>query len=215
MNKRIPAIFTMLVLAVFFAQSTFGQTSKGIELYNSGHFQEAEKVLRDVLKGNPSDLSANYYLGLSVLLQKRQNEALALFLKVKMNRDKMGQKVRPAVSEYQIQLALARTNIEMKHFDEALRNLDAAGKEDPKAADVFVYRGVYYLDQEKHKEALKELDKAISLDAKNAYAYYYRGMAYFHSGQGAEAGADLKKFLELAPNAPDAGEAKRLVTILC
>jgi tetratricopeptide (TPR) repeat protein len=215
MNKRIPAIFVVLVLAGFFAQSTFGQTSKGIELYNSGEFQKAEKVLRDALKGNPSDLSANYYLGLSMLLQKKQNEALAIFLKVKMNRDKMDQKARQAVSEYQIQLALARTNLEMKHFDEGWKNLEAAEKEDAKAADVFVYRGVYYLDQEKHKEALKELEKAISLDPKNAYAYYYQGMAFFHSGQGAEAGAAFKKFLELAPHAPDADEAKRLVTILC
>jgi tetratricopeptide (TPR) repeat protein len=215
MNKRIPALFVVLLLTVFLAQSTFGQASKGIELYNSGEFQKAEKVLRDVLKGNPSDLSANYYLGLSLLLQKKQNEALALFMKVKMNRDKIDQKDRQAVSEYQIQLALARTNLEMKHFNEGWKNLEAAGKEDAKSADVFVYRGVYFLDQEKHTEALKELEKAISLDAKNAHAYYYQGMAFFHSGLAAEAAAAFKKFLELAPNAPEADEAKRLVTILC
>ncbi len=216
MNKRIPVLWVVLILAVFFAQWTFGQTSKGIELYNSGKFPEAEKVLREALKANSSDLSAIYYLGLSVLLQKEQNEALAIFMKVHQTRNKMDPKTRPAVpNEYQIQLALARTNLEMKHFEMAWKNLEAARKEDPGSSDVYVYRGVYYLDQEKHKEALNELGKAISLDAKNPYSYYYQGMAYLYSGEGEKAVDAFKKFLEMAPHAPEAGEAQRIINTLC
>jgi tetratricopeptide (TPR) repeat protein len=137
-------------------------------------------------------------------------------MKVRQIRDKMDPKVRPAIpNEYQIQLAFARTNLELKHFDEAWKNLEIAGKENPKSADVLVYRGVYYLDQEKHQESLKELEKAVSLDNKNAYAYYYQGMAYFHSGVADKAVDAFKKFLELAPAAPEAAEAKRLINILC
>ena len=213
---RMLAFLVVFSLAFVIPQGIFAQTQKGIELYNSGAFQQAENVFREALKANPADLSASYYLGLSVLLQKKQNEALALFLKVKQNRDKMDQKARPDVpNEYQIQLALARTNLEMKHYEEAWKNLESAKKENANGADVYVYRGVYYYDQEKHQEALKELQKAISLDASNAYAYYYQGMCYFHTGRAQEAGESLKKFLELAPNAPEAVEAKRLVDILC
>jgi tetratricopeptide (TPR) repeat protein len=216
MNKSAHAGLIVLLSATLLVPSIFGQTRRGIELFNSGQFQQAEKVLSAAMKANPSDLSAVYYLGLSNLLQKKHNEALALFMKVRRTRDKMDPKSRPAApSEYQIQLAFARTNLEMKHFDEGWKNLDAAGKENPKSPDVFVYRGVYYLDQEKHNEALKELTIAISMDGKNAYAYYYQGMAYFHSGVADKAVNSFKKFIELAPAAPEADEAKRLINILC
>ncbi len=213
---RAVALMAFFSLAVAVPQGMLAQTEKGIELYNHGEFDKAEKAFQEALKTNPSDLAANYYLGLSALFQKRQNEALALFMKVKQNRDKMEAKARPAApSEYQIQLALARANLELRHFDEAWKRLESARKENAGGADVYVYRGAYYLEQEKQKEALKELEKAISIDDHNAYAYYYQGLAYFHSGQGLKAVDAFRKFLELAPYAPEAGEAKRLVDILC
>jgi tetratricopeptide (TPR) repeat protein len=44
-----------------------------------------------------------------------------------------------------------------------------------------MYRGVYYLQQEKLPEAIKELEKAMNLDEQNAYAHYYAGHAYLVS----------------------------------
>ncbi len=221
MNKRrlccrIPVLSVVFLLAFLIPQQIFAQSSKGIELYNQWQFEAAEKVLREALKADPSETQANYYLGLSVLMQEKYNEAINIFVKVKRSQDKADQRTRPAVpSEYQIQMAMARARLGLKQYDEAWKNLESAGIEDGKASDVYVYRGASYVLQGKNREALKELEKAIKLDGKNSYAYYYQGLAYYQSGQAAEAVTALKMFLQLEPNAPEAGKAKKIVVELC
>jgi tetratricopeptide (TPR) repeat protein len=212
----------MLVLSVVFSlvavapQQIFAQTGKGIELYNSWDFKGAEKVLRDAIKADPSDTLANYHLGLALMGQQNYSEALDIFLKVKRSQDKADQWSRPAIpNEYQIQLATARARLGLKQYEEAWKNLESARIEDGSAADVYVYRGAYYVLQEKDREALVELDKAHKLDDQNAYAHYYMGLAYFHSGQASKAVEALKTFLTLAPRAPEAAKAKLIVDQLC
>ena len=85
------------------------------------------------------------------------------------------------------------------------------GSKTESASDVYVYRGASYVLQGKNSEAIKELEKAIKLDEKNSYAYYYQGLAYYQSGQAEKAVTALKMFLQLNPNAPEAGKAKKLV----
>jgi len=213
---RILVLSVVFLLTVIIPQRILAQTSKGVELYNQWKFAEAEKVLRDALKADPSDTLASYYLGLSALMQDKHSEALDLFLKAKSSRDKADQRTRPAVpSEYQIQIAIARARLELKQYAEAWKNLESARIEDGKASDVYVYRGQYYVQQKKNSEAIKELEKAIKLDDKNAYAYYYLGLAYYQAGQAAKAVDALKMFLQLFPSAPEADSAKKLVDQLC
>jgi tetratricopeptide (TPR) repeat protein len=221
MNKRrircrIPVLFVAFLLAFLIPQQIFAQSSKGIELYNQWQFAEAEKVLREALNADPSEAQANYFLGLSVLMQEKYNEAIDIFVKVKRSQDRADQWTRPAVpSEYQIQLAMARARLGSKQYGEAWQNLESARIEDGTASDVYVYRGAFYVLQEKNSEAIKELEKAIKLDENNAYAYYYQGLAYYQSGQAEKAVTALKKFLQLDPNAPEAGKAKKIVDQLC
>jgi tetratricopeptide (TPR) repeat protein len=221
MNKnkqchKILALFLFLSLVAVIPRQIFAQVEKGIELYNSSKYQEAEKVLREALKAAPRNAQANYYLGLSVLQQQKYGDALDIFLKVKDDQDKAEQMARsPIPNEYQIQMALARARLGLKQYSEAWKNLESAGIEEPSSSEVYEYRGVYYLNQEKNQEAIKELEKAISLDAQNAYAYYYVGLAYYRSGNGEKAVEALKIFLKLAPYAPEVAEAKSIIDKLC
>jgi len=221
MDKRraCTQIMTVLFVCSLIAaipQGIFAQSKKGLELFNSWKFQEAEKAFREALQSDPKDTPTSFYLGLSLLLQGKNGEALDVFLKVKSSQDKADQSTRPAIpSELQIQLALARARLGLKQYAEAWKNLESARIEDGKSSDVYVYRGAYYVQQEKYQEALKELQKAISLDKKNPYAYYYQGLAYFHSGEAQKAVDALKMFISLAPDAPEAGEAKQIVAKLC
>ena len=221
MNKRriccrILVLSVVFSLAVLIPQQIFAQSSKGIELYDQWKFAEAEKALRDALKADPSETPANYYLGLSVLMQGKYSEAIDIFVKVKRSQDKADQRTRPAVpSEYQIQLAMARARLGLRQYDEAWKNLESARIKDRTAADVYVYRGAFYVLQQKNAEAIKELEKAIKLDEKNSYAYYYQGLAYYQSGQADKAVTALKMFLQLNPSAPEAGKAKEIVDQLC
>ena len=220
MNKRttsccILGLSVAMLLAVVPSQS-FAQTDKGIELYNQWQFADAEKALREALKADPSDTRADYYLGLSVLMQEKYSDALNILMKVKSSQDKADPKSRSAVpDEYEIQLALAKTHLGLKQYDDAWKNLESARSEDSKASDVYVYRGAFYVQQGKNSEALKELDKAFQLDGKNAYAYYYQGIAYYQSGQPEKAVDALKMFLQLNPRAPEAVRAKKIVDELC
>lgn len=212
----------MATLAVVFAwivaapPEISAQTSKGIELFNAWQFKDAEAALREAAKADPGDIAAGYYLGLAVLLQDKHDEALKILLKAKETFDKSGQQARSgAPDEFQILIALARAHLELKQFPDAWKRLEAAEKIHKDAADVHVYKGFYYLQQENPKQALKELDKAMNLDARNAYAYYYAGHANLRQGQPAKAVELFKEFLQLAPLAPEAVKAKALIDALC
>ncbi len=218
MNKKsaagiLPVVFSMML---FSSSLLMAQTDKGIELYKSWKFKEAEQAFQEALKTAPQDLSLRYYLGLSLLMQDKHSEALEVFLNAREEMQKAKPKSRPSVpDDYQINLALARTYLELKEDTEAWKSLDLAEKAQPKAADTFVYRGVYYLHRQENQKAADELDKAISLDANNAYAYYYAGHAHIRLGNPAKAVEMLKMFLQLEPSAPEAEKAKALVSALC
>jgi tetratricopeptide (TPR) repeat protein len=211
----IPVISLVLLMTAFAAQPLVAQTSKGIELCKSGQLPEAEKALRAALKGNPKDTQASYWLATVVLLQDKHEEALQLFLKVKADQDKAGKARAAEPDEYQIQLALARTHLELRKNAEALKNLEAAKKIQPNGSDVSVYQGYYYINTGNYPKAIAELEKAMSIDKKNAYAHYYAGRAYFLSGNPAKAKEMYQMFLDLMPLAPEAPKAKLFILELC
>ena len=217
MNKKTASCFTLaislvLLMTVYTAQPLMAQTDKGIELCNEWKFQEAEKVLKAALKTNPQDIEANFYLGLSVLMQGKHEEALKTFLKVSADRSKAKSSVP---NEYQLQIALARTRLELQKNDEALKNLEAARKLNANGVEVHTYQGVYYLNLKKTKQAVEELEKAINIDENDAYAHYFAGKAYLQSGQPDKAKALFIMFLKLAPRAPEASGVKFFVDTLC
>jgi tetratricopeptide (TPR) repeat protein len=212
---RILVFSVLLTLVAALPGQISAQSKNGVELYGAARFKEAEAAFRDALKSNPSDTPNRYYLGLSILMQDRFSESLDIFLKVKQSQDRADQRTRPAVpDQYQINLAMARARLGLQQYADAWKNLEQARMEHA-SSDVYVYRGVYYLQQEKLPESIKELEKAISLDAKNAYAYYHEGLAYYKSGQADKAVSALKMFLQLYPNAPEAAKAKEIVDKLC
>jgi tetratricopeptide (TPR) repeat protein len=215
-GRSILMLSILLSFVAVIPRQISAQSAKGVDLYNHWQFKAAEQVFREELKADPANTPANYYLGLSVLHQENYKEALDIFLKVRQSQERADQWTRPKVpSEYQIQLALAQARIGLKQYEDAWKNLESARIEDGSASDVYVYRGLYYQQQEKHAQAIKELEKAISLDANNPYAYYYVGLAYHGAGNPQKAVEALKKFLELAPDAPEAPKAKLLHDQLC
>jgi tetratricopeptide (TPR) repeat protein len=210
--------FNMLMVSVIvcsmavLAQQVFAQAEKGIALYNSKGYAEAESTLKEALKSDATNVQARYYLGLSLFEQKKFDEALGEFKNTQSYLLKWDQWTRPTIpNEYQIQLALARTNMALKKYDEAGRNLQLARIEDSSSSEIYLYYGIFYLDQKKYPEAIDALEKAIRLDSKNAYAHYYAGIAYSESGAPDKAAAPFRTFLQLAPDAPEAVKAKSMI----
>jgi tetratricopeptide (TPR) repeat protein len=201
-------------LVTFMPQPTFAQISRGIELYNSGEYRAAESIFQESLKTNPADYRANYYFGLSALAQEKYGDAEEAFLKVKPGDDN-GSTLGSLPSEYELQIALARARLGLKAYEDAWSTLEFAKVLNASSSDVYVYRGLFYLEQEKNKEALEELEKAISLDPQNPYAFYYEGLVYLQSAQLEPAVNALETFLNLAPFAPEAAKAKLIIAKLC
>ena len=83
-----------------FRSRLFAQSSKGIELYNQWKFADSGKGTARSPEGpDPSETQANYYLGLSVLMQEKYNEAINIFVNVKRSQDKADQTDPPGSSQ--------------------------------------------------------------------------------------------------------------------
>lgn len=202
-------LFAVLTVILFFQASLYAQTEKGIELFNAYEFGKAEQLFRDLLKSDPGNTEAGYYLGLSLYMQKRYEDALAVFKGIKDAKKEIPH------NNGRLEIMMTRICLELKKYPEALKSLEdaKAAKADP--ADIHVCQGGYYLETGDPKKAIAELKEAIKIDPDNAYAYFYAGYAYVRLGLPSDGEKALKKFLELAPYAPEAENVKILVDALC
>ena len=221
MNKfdrlyKIILLSAVVILICSISLKALAQTEKGIELYTSWEFKKAEEAFREVLKKEPSDVQAGYYLGLSLLMQAKYQEALGFFLKAKDLIDKAALSGKTGILDKgQLEVVLTRVYLELEKYPEALEHLEAAEKAKANPADIHTFRGAYYIEKNDANKAVKELEEALKLDSQNAYAYYYAGHAFLRLGNPAKAVELFKMFLRLAPYAPEAVKAKALIDALC
>jgi tetratricopeptide (TPR) repeat protein len=202
-------LFIVLTSILFLQVSVSAQTEKGKEYFNNYEFAKAEQVFRDALKTDPGNSEAGYYLGLSLYMQKRYEDALVVFKGIKD-----GKKEIPN-NDGRLEILITRICLELKKYPEALKSLEEAKAAKADEADIHVYQGAYYFETNEPQKALKELEEAIKINPENAYAYYYAGFAYVRLGHPADAEKALKRFLELAPYAPETEKVKMLVDVLC
>lgn len=214
MNKSVKIcknmVFFAVLLSICLLQTpSFAQTEKGVTLLNYWDFEKAEDVFREVLKNNPADSEAGYYLGMSLLMQKRYQESLEVLKKVKELKE------GKTPDKGQMKIILARVYLGLKNYPEALEYLNVAEEVNADPVEYHTYRGAYYLEKEDAKRAAKELDKAIDLGSKNPYTYYHAGFAYLSIGEPADAVKAFEIFLQMAPYASEAGAVKLIVDSLC
>lgn len=74
--------------------------------------------------------------------------------------------------------------------------------------------GEALVGQRKLDDAVSRMSAAIGARDDLAYAYFWRGQAYAGKKQTDKMVADFEKFLELAPNAPEAPTVRQLLASL-
>ena len=213
---RILVLSAVIILAGGMSLQVMAQTEKGIELFNSWEYEKAEEALQKVLKDKPADVQAGYYLGLSLIMQGKYQEALDILQKTKASVDEAAVSGEAGLLDKgQLEIALTQTFLGLKRIPEMLESLETAEKAKANPVDIHTFRGAYYLEENKVKEAAQELEKAIELDSQNAYTYYYVGFAHLRLGNPAKAVQMFQAFLRLSPYAPEAENTKFLIDSLC
>jgi tetratricopeptide (TPR) repeat protein len=158
------AVCIAACLLAVIPQQLYAQAQKGIDLFKSRQYRDAEAAFREALKADPSDVQAHYYFAVSLIEQEKYQDALPEIIKAQQGQLRADQWTRsPVPSGYQVQIAPGRIRLALKNYDEALRNLDSARIEDGNSAGVYLYRGMCFLGQKKNAEAVKDFEKVIRL----------------------------------------------------
>jgi len=108
-------------------------------------------------------------------------------------------------------LLLGNASLERGDLDGGRAYLDkvpASAITDPTA---YINVGILYMNKKKPAEAEDYFGRAVTMEPNSHIGYYYRGLARVQGQKLAEAKADLKKVVELAPDSPEAKEAKDLL----
>lgn len=206
---RTILLFAVLLSVFLIQPPVFAQTERGVDLFNYWDFKKAEDAFRKALKNNPGDNEASYYLGMSLIMQKRYQESLEVLKNIKDPED------GEIPDKGQLKIALARAYLGLKNYPEALEYLNVAEEVNANPIEYHTYRGAYYLEKKDAKRAAAELDKAIELGSKNPYTYYHAGFAYLSLGNPSDAVKAFEIFLQLAPYAPEAEAVSLIVGSLC
>jgi tetratricopeptide (TPR) repeat protein len=177
-----------------------GDLNRGLELYHSAKFAEAEREFAEAARGDANDARARVYLGLSRLHLNRTAEAASALNEARS--------IAPDSGE--VKAGMARLYIEQGKFNEAdaeLREAKAHGE----TAELLLARGMLHLARKNFDDAARDLEAALKESPDTVYAHYYAGLAYNGLRQPDRMVNHFQSFLRLAPSAP---EGKRVESLL-
>jgi len=172
---------------------------KAADLLQQNKYAEARAVYEGILAKYPAAYQVEPLIARTYYGEKNFDQAIA--------------HLKTAVEEMpdnvEVKLLLGNILIEQGHNEEGrqvLASVDDSAVKDP---ITFVNVGIGLLNQNKPEEALAYFNKAITRFPDRGEAYYYRALVELGKDDQASAKADLEKFLELAPDAPEAELAKK------
>ncbi|MGE5239569.1 MAG: tetratricopeptide repeat protein [Chloroflexota bacterium] len=107
---------------------------------------------------------------------------------------------------------LGNIMMDSQRFGEAIEAYQKALAIDPKNVDVRVDMGTCYRNSGKPDEALREYDKALEINPGHLMAIRNKGVVFaFDKRDNQAAVKQFEKYLQLAPNAPDAAQIRQQI----
>ena len=174
-------LFLLLFITNLTAQSQDELINKGIKLYNSGKYVEAEKVFSKALR-NYSLTHKNYdyaettYDDINITREEAYNESADTYYADLSKKEYTNTE----------QAKYVQTEIG-KYMDAPLKY---SGKE---LADIYFYRGKTNLVIRRYAQALSDFSKVLELNPSYSEAYLTRSITNHLSGSGEEICSDLEK----------------------
>lgn len=156
-------------------------------------------------KGSPEPL---VYLGEVLLHANRLAQAEDAFARAEA-RARVILKAKPNDSDALYFLGVAEQR--QKRYTDAIETLEKARAQQPKNALVTYQLGATYAFKQDWQKGFSVLSEAIELDSGLAYAYYYRGLTAGQLGRKDLLVNDLDRFLAMAPGAPEAAKAQKVL----
>lgn len=189
---------------------------QGALLFNTGDYDGAIARYEQVLQIYPGHTLAHYYL--AVTYHEKGEIALAIgFLEKVLLLATPGDPILPQ-THYRLGLWKFPDDPYNFHFEKVL---ELVAPDDPLAIMVkdarinyHFNRGLSLLDTGDCNGAIMEFQRVLQIDPDHAQAHYRLGIAYVCTDQQALACIHLKRFIELAPDDPEAATAMDLLTYL-
>ena len=155
----------------------------GAALVIVGELDEADKLLREVLKVQPYSAEADHYLGRVALLRGQVHDSRQLF--------ERAVRLEPDNGTYRMYVAWAA--LESNEMIPALRELEAALKLEPNLGDAYWLRARIRIHAGTVRDALADLERALQLNPNRVEAWAAMGECHYQLGQVREAVADFEK----------------------
>ena len=210
------------------------------QMYLIAHrYPEAETALKKAIQIDPNSSLAQFALGGAAMSQNKLDEAADIYTRLSEKQPRLagpqmllGQiaemKGTPneAIPHYKKVLEIEPDNAAVKNnmawiYTENGGNIDVAlhlaeeakgqRPDDPSISDTL---GWIYVKKQNYDAAIRLLRGSVAKNPADAAYQYHLGMAYYYSGDKASAKEALQASLKLKPDAPQAGEEKRLLETL-
>ncbi|MEI7484627.1 MAG: tetratricopeptide repeat protein [Ignavibacteriota bacterium] len=187
----------------YYAKTLYAQGSYYAERNQSEpaneKFNEALKMLNEVLKSDPRSITGNLYTAY-IYTEKADldeankteylNKAIEFFNKV-------------SIRDYDIEdlQKFAKVNTSLKSFDEAFKNYNMAVNKDSTDNDseTLYEWGKSLYKAEKYDEALEKFQMSIDLGNKNMFARLYKGFCYYSQKKYIEAVPEFQEVVKTDP----------------
>jgi len=190
------------------------ELKKAAGLVGEKKFAEAQAIYADLLGKYPQAFQLELSIARAYHMEGAHDKEIE-HLKKYIEKDP---------NNVEIKLLTGSEMIQKGNPDEGRALLATVDDSQVKEAAVFVNVGINLVNQNKAKDALPFFERAIARFPESPDAYYYRGLSELQLGSAVrpddqvegdrllKAGkADLEKFLQMAPTAPEAELAKKLL----
>lgn len=164
--------------------------SKAVSLTNTGQYDDAVKIYRELVERNPENARYHYGLGIALHELERYEEAL--------EEKQVALELEPDNAQYCNSIGVSLH--ELKRYREALKEKKRALEMDPDNAKYYDSLGVTLYELGHFKEALEKMKRALEIDPNDVSHYYNLGAMLHRLGRYEEALKETQKALEIEPN---------------
>ena len=200
-GDKAPPLNVTLKKAVDPMVAVNSKLQEAATLAQGGKIADARKIYEDLLAKYPQIYQLEGFIARTYAAE---NNVPAAMQHLKVNLDK---------EPNNVELKLFQAELLMESGDKAGAKaiLDAVDMKEVKDPYTFINQAINLINDKKGAEAAELLTKLLAQFPNTPELYYYRGRAYVASDKLPEAKADLEKFVQLAPNAKEADDAKKIL----